>query len=406
MDVPPRTAQLVLVDRDGTVIGQLPPVPCAARWWPEAADIVDAARAAFGIEIVVLRLLGGDRPGPPGGEVTYAAELRPPLGARGAAALEAMDPACVPLLADHPLRLPWARPGGPDRDVHWAEEVLRARRIEQAGPAVQVRTWNLSSLWRLPLADGTSAWLKAVPPFFAHEGAMLRRLQGRDVPRLIGHDGHRVLMSEIPGEDRYAAPLDEVLRMVELLVGIQAEWVGRTDDLVAMGLPDWRGPALTRALEDLLDRRSPEIPGADAARLGAFVAGLPGRFAEVDACGLPDTLVHGDFHAGNVRGDGARLTLLDWGDCGVGHPLLDMAAMLDERPADEQAAIVEHWIGAWRAALPGADPARAAELMRPVAEARQPLIYDRFLAGIEPTEHPYHASDPAEWLRRTAELLA
>ncbi|MEO1248940.1 MAG: phosphotransferase, partial [Pseudomonadota bacterium] len=29
-------------------------------------------------------------------------------------------------------------------------------------------------------------------------------------------------------------------------------------------------------------------------------------------------MVHGDFHPGNVRGDGNRLTLIDWGDCGIG----------------------------------------------------------------------------------------
>ena len=32
-------------------------------------------------------------------------------------------------------------------------------------------------------------------------------------------------------------------------------------------------------------------------------------------------------------------------------------------------------------------------------------VYQRFLDNIEPSEHPYHRADPAEWLRRTAALV-
>src|SRR5262249_44804817 len=128
-------------------------------------------------------------------------------------------------LDEQPLRLRWANLGGPDADLAWAEAVLRARGVERDGRAVQIRSWNLSSIWRLPLAGDGAAWLKVVPPFFAHEGAMLRRLQGRPVPRLIGHDGDLVLLADIPGNDRYDAPETELLEMVEILVGLQRDWI-------------------------------------------------------------------------------------------------------------------------------------------------------------------------------------
>jgi hypothetical protein len=54
--------------------------------------------------------------------------------------------------------------------------------------------------------------------------------------------------------------------------------------------------------------------------------------------------------------------------------------------------------------VPGSDPERAAMLIAPVAAARQAVIYQVFLDGIEPSEHPYHAPDPADWLTRTARL--
>ena len=125
----------------------------------------------------------------------------------------------------------------------------------------------------------------------------------------------------------------------------------------------------------------------------------------IASCGLPDTLVHGDFHPGNFRGTAGRLVLLDWGDSGIGHPLLDQPAFLTRVAAGHVQAVRAHWEQQWRAALPGCDPARCSELLAPVAAARQAVIYQKFLDNIEPSERVYHRNDPADWLRRTAALL-
>jgi hypothetical protein len=69
------------------------------------------------------------------------------------------------------------------------------------------------------------------------------------------------------------------------------------------------------------------------------------------------------------------------------------------------AAVREHWEARWREAVPGCDPGRAAELLAPIAAARQAVIYAKFLDNIEPSEQRYHRADPAQWLARTAALL-
>jgi hypothetical protein len=84
--------------------------------------------------------------------------------------------------------------------------------------------------------------------------------------------------------------------------------------------------------------------------------------------------------------------------------LLDQAAFLDRVPEAARETVRSHWLGLWRAAVPGSDPARAAALLAPIAAARQVVIYRRFLDHIEPAEHPYHRHDPAEWLGRVAAL--
>jgi aminoglycoside phosphotransferase (APT) family kinase protein len=139
-------------------------------------------------------------------------------------------------------------------------------------------------------------------------------------------------------------------------------------------------------------------------RLDRLLEELPRRNEDVASCGVPNTLVHGDFHPGNVRGPQESLVLLDWGDCGVGQPLLDQAAFLDRMPGSERVGICLEWSRLWRAAVPGCDPERAAQLLEPVAALRQAVIYRGFLDAIEPDERVYHAADPALWLARAARL--
>ncbi|MVO94395.1 phosphotransferase family protein [Rhizobium leguminosarum] len=391
---PPRVARLVLVTPEGAVIGRLALVPVDLPWWQDAQSVVLAVREYHGIDVTILRLLEAVRDRPHGGEVTYLAEVAQPVPAEVWAGR----------LEPHPLRQSYAEPGGPAADLAWATRILAAHGLAPAGMPVQIRSWNLSSIWRIPVARQT-VWLKVVPPFFAHEPRVITALAGRPVPELLGHDGGRMLLAEVAGEDMYEAPLPRLLEMVTLLVELQLSWTGRVDQLRSMGLPDWGGPALIAAIGDVTERASEELSRNELTLLQRFISGLANRFAALESCGLPDTLVHGDLHPGNFRGTERTLTLLDWGDSGIGHPMLDQPAFLDRVASEYVETIKEHWARAWLAWLPGCEPARAAGLLAPIAAARQAVIYRRFLDNIEPSEQVYHRHDPADWLRRTAALL-
>ena len=385
----PRTVTLVLCRRDGTVLGSLAPFAVPVPWWQEVRPVVERAREVAGIDVTVLRLLHADSPAGAGGQVTYLAEVAAPVSG--------LAPWPEPL-PDHPRRLSYARPGGPAADLEWADATLGDLGRPLTSAPRQVRSWNLSSLWRLPTARG-AVWLKVVPPFFAHEGAVIAALDPAVVPPLLAHDGPRVLLDEIAGRDLYGATGHMLLRMVTVLVGLQAQWVGRCAELRAFGLPDWRGEPFASLAAAALDRTADQLAPATVRTCAALVASLPERFVAIAACGVPDTLVHGDFHTGNLMGDETSLTLLDWGDCGVGNPLLDRAAFLPGVPPNERSDVRAHWDDAWRAAVPGSDPARADELVRPVAALLRAVVYDGFVQAIEPSERVYHASDAARWLR-------
>jgi Ser/Thr protein kinase RdoA (MazF antagonist) len=395
----PRLVTLVLVDPAGEPLGALPPYPAEPHWWQEMPGIVDGARARFGLDVTVLRLLTADRPGPPGGAVGYLAECAAALPA--GVPLDPVDPALD--LGPHPRRAPWARPGGPGASVGWAAAQLAGagRRLRAA---TQTRSWNLSAVWRLDCAGGP-AWLKQVPGFFGHEPAVLGWLAATHpalAPPLLAAAGDRLLLDHVPGTDRYDAPLAEVLPMLADLHEIQAAAAGAPGALLGVGVPDARAPALLATLPAVVARHGGELAG----RLEPLVAGLPARLAELAACGLPDTLVHGDFYPGNVRADGARRVILDWGDCFVGHPAFDALRVAGWLPPGDGEAVLAAWVALWRETRPGCDPRRAVELLRPVAELRAAAVYALFLDRIEPAERPYHARDVPECLHRAAALAA
>lgn len=383
-----RTVTLVLVDPSGELLGALAPFDVEVAWWQEVGELVDGARERFGVEVTVLRLLANEAPYP-GGRVTYLAETadHPPL--------EPWEGA----LTDDPQRAAWARPGGPGADLAWADEVLAGRGLRRVGPARQVRSWNLSSLWRLPLPTG-AAWLKVVPPFFAHEGALLQALAGAPVPTVLGADGPRTLLVEVPGEDRYEAGPSEQRAMVRLLVELQASWIDRTDELAHLGLPVWSCERLVELSEDVVRRNGRDLDAHQRRAVEILLGSLERRLAAVRACGIPDSVVHGDFHRGNFRGD--PLTLLDWGDAGLGSPLLDVAAFTDRVPPANVPALLDEWAGAWQSRIPGSETLRAIGLLAPVAALRMAVIFRQFLDRIEASERAYHVEDPLLWLRRAA----
>jgi len=188
-----------------------------------------------------------------------------------------------------------------------------------------------------------------------------------------------------------------MLEMVAFLVKLQTKWMDRLPELVSLGLPDWRADQLGPALVDLVARCGSEIGLEERRALDRLISGLPDRWTEIESCGLPPTLVHGDFHPGNFRGEAGSLVLMDWGDSFIGHPLFDMTAML-AHAGDYNQRVREEWMQAWAEAVPGSEPARAAELLAPVALLRNAFVYRSFLDQIEASEHPYHAADVPKWL--------
>jgi hypothetical protein len=373
------------------VLGATDPFEVDTPWWLDIAPIVERFAG-----IAVLRMLEVE-PAPGfevGGNVTYLVEALDPIAEAGAALGPLRDWAGT--VGSDALRMPWAESGGPAADLEWA-----ADRVEITGAPRQHRTWNLSAIWSLPTRDG-QVWLKCLPPFYAHEAAVLELLSDQRVPRVLASEGHRMLLADLPGEDGYFASPEVRRVLIDLLVSLQNSTRDRIGDLESVGVPDRRWPALLSAAENVVMRRAP-----DDRILRQLIDTAGERVKAIEACGVPDVLVHGDAHSGNARiGPGADPGIwFDWGDCRIGHGVLDVAVLL--RSGTEAAdMLITHWLDSWRRAVPGCDPHRAWQLVNPLAALGDAVVYQGFLDQIEATEQPYHRNDVLPCLARAAQLAA
>jgi aminoglycoside phosphotransferase (APT) family kinase protein len=192
--------------------------------------------------------------------------------------------------------------------------------------------------------------------------------------------------------------------MVGLLTDLQHRALDRLPELIALGVPDRRLPSVVDRAAAVVEEWGPALEPAERGSLETVVAGLAARVADIADCGVPDTLVHGDFHSGNVAGRRGHYVILDWGDSFVGHPLLDELAFVERLPPAVQIAARGWFVDAWQRAVPGSQPARAIELLEPLAALEAAAMYARFCAAIEPDERIYHGSDVVRLLRRAADL--
>jgi hypothetical protein len=384
-----RNVTLVVVARDGRLLGAMEPFDVATPWWPEVASIVERVPG-----VVVLRMLEAE-PAPGhimGGRVTYLVEPLDWIANSGGDKLGPLREWDGALTAD-PLRMPWANPGGPASDLEWA-----ADHVHIIGPPVQHRSWNLSAIWSLPTDNG-QVWLKCVAPFSRHEPAVLGLLSDQRVPALLATHAHRMLLADLPGEDGYEAPFETRRVLIDLLVELQLSTVDRIGELEATGVPDRRWDSLLAAAERVVQRRA---PGDKVLR--RLLDGAEERTAAIEECGLPYVLVHGDAHGGNARiGPGADPGIwFDWADSRIGHPMLDVA-VLERGDTLRVEELTAYWLDAWKQWLPRSDPHRAWQLVKPLAALGDAVVYQAFLDGIEPTERPYHVNDVLPCLAKAAE---
>jgi Phosphotransferase enzyme family len=371
-----RTVSAV-VTSGGRCVGTVGPFAVDVPWWAEVEPVTTHLRGVLGVPAYVLRLLGvhgGD--GARDGHATYHVE---------ASGTTASLPAAILSTGDDPLRAHWATSDGLRELFDWAGDA-----VSLTGPIEQRKTWNLAGLFRLPTADGP-VWLKTTPPFATDEALVIAAFRAVDptlVPTVLGSAPGRLLLADIPGEDCWHAPDDVLASGIQRFVAAQSAIEAPPPGLMVRD-------KMTDEVDALLERDL----GLTAAEVAA-VRGLLPRWAELEDCGLPNTIVHGDFHSGNWRSDrGGPPVILDFADAFFGNPVIDGLRVADFQAAERRPAVRARWVEAWQAVRPECDPARALVVGEPLAYLYHAVRYQEFLDGIEESERIYHRGDPVTNIR-------
>jgi hypothetical protein len=382
---------------DDAYMGTIGPFGVDVPFWAEAGPVVTHLTAVLGVPTLVLRLLtveGGE--GARDGHVTYhAAALAPPPA--GVFTERSGTHAC--LFTPEPLRSPWARLAGIREYLDWACDTLAAAGRPVTGPAIQRKTWNLAALFQLPTRSGP-VWLKVTPSFATDEASVIAVLAQVDptlIPSVLGAAPGRILLDDLPGEDCWDASSEAIASAVTRLVAAQAALASAC---LPAAVPDRRWPVFAAQVRSLLDGPlASELAAPELAAAHRLLSRLP----LLDACGLPDTLVHGDFHSGNWRSDATFVdrppVVLDFADAYLGNPVLDGLRVCEFLPEAKRPAAARAWIDSWTSRVPGADPARALAIAEPLGHLTYAVRYQEFLDGIEPSERVYHQGDPAASVR-------
>ncbi|WP_245984324.1 phosphotransferase family protein [Streptomyces tateyamensis] len=389
-------------------MGVVGPFPLERPRWHDVAPVNEHLAEVLGVPTVVLRLVdvaggGSGR----GGLVTYHAEALALPAVELAAPAEA-DPAG---LRPHPLRAGYATADGVRAALEWAEQALAAAGRPVTGPVAQMKTWNLAGLFRLPTAEGP-VWLKTGRDFAVDESLVVQLLGGVDpqfVPTVLAADPQRrlLLMDHVPGEDCWGPSREVVAATLPRLARAQAALAASYPGGAPDGLADRSPATLVPAVKLLLDGEAgAELTAEELDRARALVERLPELVEQLAACGLPLTVVHGDFHPGNWRSAGRQSVLVDFADAYWGHPAFDGLRPADFLNQERWAEAAELWCEAWRTLAPGSDPAGALRLAAPLSHLAYAVRYQEFLDAIEPSERRYHEGDPAAELRAALSAAA
>lgn len=319
-------------------------------WFPDVEPVLQALREQFGVEAVVRTCLSED-------PVTYL-----------------MDPI--------------------DELPEPFDEMLRwiGQHVQATGPWVQVKSWGLSNVLRIPTAAGdvyfkalsqASTDPDALPFLFAPEPRFLQRAAADrpgQVPAPIAIDDQRVWMllpdlgAPLERQSGVAMWIDAVRNHARL----QRSYTTEPERLLSYGCADRRLVGLAAELDRLLEpnKLTRGLDPVQLAKLPDRAKQLREAINELAEIGVPETLLHGDLHPRNLAVRDGKVLAFDWTDAALAHPFLDLVTFVEERsPLSADPRVLDAYLAEWEEYATPADLRRALTLAEELGTLYQTITY-------------------------------
>lgn len=331
----PRSHRVLAIREAGH--DRLPVIQIPRKTRP-AQELQEAIKARWGLEVLILEIWAARI-----GAWVVAELLAPEFNSSfEEIALDQFNDTEVPeqdrryieLLCKGETKSPFSRVGWIEEAVTWLESAAGCRIV----PRQFVEQWNAGggfALLRMTSDDGRRYWLKATGEPNAHEFQMTRFLSEAHpdfLPKLVATKKEwNAWLTEDAGCPLSQPPSSaELLAAAKRVASLQVLTVGETDELLAAGAFDQRLPVLRShidaviayLIEAMARQRSTKAARLSRDRLLDLGAILRDACLRLEACGLPDALIHNDLNAGNILWDGVNYVFIDWSEAAVGFPNL------------------------------------------------------------------------------------
>jgi aminoglycoside phosphotransferase (APT) family kinase protein len=318
-----------------------------------------------------------------------------------------------------PLRPRWARRGWYERASSWMRLAAASAGRPLAGEPRPFMLRGISALLRAP-TDGPDLFLKAVfPPF--HAEPVLTRLLAEwfpsAVPSVVAVEAEQgwLLVEDVGSrwvvDEPEAVRPDALRRGAETLVAIQrsiASDPAARSELLAAGAPH---RPLARLHADVAAAIAPDGSavegGLEPERARRVLDALAASIERVAAIGLPDAVVHGDFHSGNAAVAGDTIRIIDWSDAAIASPAVDYVTWIgwSAGKPEEIAAATDGWVGAWSSVVDAEALRAAIDDVTIVGAAYQLVSYDGIRRALEPATQYTMVGGGEHFLRELEAIL-
>lgn len=288
-------------------------------------------------------------------------------------------------------RMPWCRRGWLAEVRSWIETAIGEHRITNVA---QVKQWSVSNVLRVE-TGGPTFYFKVSAPLklFVNEavvsGELARMFPGFVArPLAIRPETGWMLLADLGAvvdDPPLAAKLDAYRRVADLHI----RSIARVDELLAAGCHDRRLDVLATQIDPLLADKQvmSNLAAGERRRLLRLAPRLRQYCGALTTYGIPPTLVHGDFHLGNVGPGVDGPILFDWSDACIAHPFIDLHGLDWETTADRN-RLLTAYLWRWEGYESSDGLERVLALARILIPLHHAVSYQVIAAGIEPSARP------------------
>lgn len=416
-------AYVILLDPDGRRMltrepsGLIPAFDVPPVFYPEVEDIVRIVREECGLDIAILRCLEGgnaseDKPRlysaicpfdtvETGPGFKWVGLDEPNFDESDKAALRKITQLEVERLSSPSSiasSVPWdSATGWHQAALNWLEANLPPSNDGEAWQASQIRSWSISSVWRVNSA-GTRLYFKASPRYFASEVAVTLDVADRfpDVsPSVVAAQPRNgwMLMQDLGDVTLGTTDSAELWHdTMKTIATVQRGYIGRLREMERIGIER----RTTEAIVETLGSWTDETAGVEMRmfgdenetalrRLGPSLGRLESMARALGELGIPPTLEHGDLDATNVFIRNGSPVLMDWSDACVSHPFFTPLTPAQARRYPE---FVDTYLREWSDYAPIEDMRKGFGVAKPLAALESAFHYHRNIVPYLPFPYP------------------